>query len=190
MKLTRRITPLLFALSLSASSALASNWDESVDGDISGDRLAPSQVTLTSLSQVTGTVIAGDLDYITVHATYGIQAIVLDSFVSTDDLAFIAIQAGSTFTEPPTGTVVGNLLGYAHMSLPTGQDLLPVMLSGPGAAGNNFPPGTNFLPVGDTLWIQQTGAQSVGYSLRFVPEPATWALFALGLGALVTRRRR
>src|SRR5262245_10589004 len=111
---------LLLALTaalLTAPLAHANSWDESTNGDLSGDRLSPSALTLTPGSNtVTGTVISGDLDYltITVPAGFTLAQINLLSFVSTDDLAFIGMQAGSTFTQPPTGTDVTQLLGWAH----------------------------------------------------------------------------
>jgi hypothetical protein len=177
---------------LVAPAAHANSWNEATNGDISGDRLAPSSLALTAGDNtVTGTVIAGDIDYLTVivPAGYTLSQINLLSFVSTDDLAFIGVQAGSTFTQPPTGTDVTQLLGWSHFGLPAPAPYFAAIGSGPGAIGFTAP-----LPSGPyTFWIQQLNTPLVSYSWDFVvsggsvPEPATAGLALLGLGALLGR---
>ena len=69
--------------------ARASSYIEATDGDLSGDRLAPSTLALTPGDNlVTGTVIAGDVDYLTITVPVGftLSQINLLSFVSVDDL--------------------------------------------------------------------------------------------------------
>lgn len=179
------------ALLLAAPAAHANNWDEAINGDLSGDRLAPSTLALTPGSNlVIDTTIAGDLDYLTVTVPTGyvLSAIDLLNFVSTDDLGFLAIQAGSTFTEPPTGTNVANLLGWAHTGPFYPQPYLEILGTSDGAIGF-----TGALPSGlYTLWIQQTGAQLIGTTFDLVvtapvPEPAAGVLALLGISALLGR---
>jgi len=119
---------------------------------------------------------------------------VLDSVTSTDDLAFIAVQQGTTFTVTPLTATASALLGYAHFGsglgaggATVGNDMLDDM--GVAAFAIGFVP-----PLGAsdyTFWIQQTGTQAFAYSLNFavVPEPGTFALLGLGLLALVWTRR-
>ena len=188
-----RFLPLALAAALLlAPLARASSFDEATDGDLSGNRLAPSSLALTpGDNTLTGTTIVGDLDYltITVPAGFTLTQINLLSFVSVDDLAFIGIQAGSTFTQPPTGTDVTALLGWAHYGLPAPAPYFDVIGTAPGAIGFTAP-----LPAGPyTLWLQQASAQLVSYSWDFVvaggtvPEPGSTALVLLGAAALLGR---
>ena len=186
-----RIASAVLALALVLPlRARAGSYLESVSGDISGDRTAPSSLALDpGDNSISGTVVSGDLDYITLlNATASpIVSLTLTQFDTANpgELAFVAIQAGSQFTEPNTGTQVANLLGYSHIGLPVGTDYLPLLGTGSGAIGFTPPlPGASY-----TLWIQQTGANPVGYTLDVrVPEPATWALLALWAAALTQRR--
>ncbi len=181
----------LAAALLVAPAAHALNYDEATDGDLSGDRLAPSSLALSAGDNLlTGSVVAGDLDYltITVPTGYALSQINLMSFASTDDLAFIGIQAGPSFTQPPTGTDVTQLLGWAHFGPTAPLAYFDIIGTGPGAIGFTAP-----LPAGPyTLWIQQTGAQPVDYGWNFVvagsvPEPGSAGLALLGLTALLGR---
>src|SRR5262245_4677995 len=109
-----RTTLTLFTLiSLSYGSiANADNYNEGVDGDLSGNQAAPTSISLDPGSNmVTATSVSGDLEYFTMNIPSGFQlsAVTLVSYVSVDLLAFIGVQNGTTFTEPPTGTNVANL---------------------------------------------------------------------------------
>lgn len=176
-----------------AVTSFANNWNESVQGDLSDDRLAPTLFALDpGFNTLSGTVIGGgapDRDYVTftVLDGYILQALTLDDYSAASGLSFIGIQSGSTFTQPPTGTDVAELLGYAHFGPgEEGMNLLPAMGEGDGAMG--FPPP---LSAGTyTLWIQETGGASRGYSFVFdmvadpVPEPKTLVLIIVGLAVV------
>jgi hypothetical protein len=164
----------------------ATVWNESVNGDISGKRLAPTAVPLSAgdndvLGAVQGN--PSDLDYLTINVPVGdlLSKIILKSFVSTDTRGFIGIQAGTTFTEPTAGTNVAHLLGYTHFGPGAGNvgaDILPSMGVGPGAIGF-----TAALAAGSyTFWIQQLGA-ATSYDFDFqvsrVPEQTSWTLASL-----------
>ena len=193
----RCITILCLGIAVAVAAAplaRASNWDEATDGDLSDNRLAPSALLLTpGMNTVTGSVIGtpSDIDYLTITVPTGYRLSSLDllSFTSTDDLGFIGIQAGSTFTQPPTGTDVTQLLGWAHFGPNAPAPYLEVLGTAPGAIGFSGP-----LPAGPyTLWIQQVGTQLIGYEWGFgvtplpAPEPAAAGLVLLGLGALLGR---
>lgn len=198
MKPRARMMSLLLSAALATTPTLAAaaSYDEAVNGDLSGVRSAPSSLALEAGSNpISGVTIAGDLDYLTLHVAsgYALSQLVMTSFVSADNLAFMAIQSGTQFTEPNDAANVANLLGWTHVGPEigaVGTDYLALMGGGSGAIGYTGP-----LPSGDyTLWIQQTNAQSVAYTFNAVvaaPEPSTLALLAFGIAALgVLRLRR
>ena len=114
-------------------------YDESTDGEITDDATNPLALDLQNGSNViNGSVVIGDLDYVTVHVPAGhvLSALELVNFESTDDLSFIGIQRGTVFTEPPTNTAVENLLGFTLIGPDIeGSDILPNIGEGPGAQG-------------------------------------------------------
>jgi len=146
-------------------------FDEAVDGEISGDATNPLALDLGNGSNVlAGSVVGGDLDYVTVHVPAGhvLSAIDLVSYESVDDQSFIGIQQGTVFTEPPVNTEVGNLLGFTLMGdALVGTDILPAIGTGDGAQGFTPP-----LDAGDyTFWIQETGPDASSYTLDLVVSP-------------------
>lgn len=189
---------LCLALLACCGTSLAGIYDESIDGDISGDRLAPTAFALDFGSNpLTAASQSGDLEYvtITVPGGFSLDAVVLSSFDSTDDIAFSAVQSGSTFTEDPATANPANILGLTHFGTAidpdvtlVGDDLLDNMGEGT-FGGMGF---TQPLPSGDyTFWLQQTTPALTTYTLDFVvtPEPAA-GLFAAAGSLLVGRRRR
>jgi hypothetical protein len=175
----------------------ATVYDEAVDGDLSGNRLAPTTIPLTvGSNRITATSSAGDIEYyhLTVPAGFRLSALNVISSTSAS-LSFIAVQRGSTFTEPPTGTVVANLLGYAHFGPANGTigtDILDDL--GRGAGAIDFVPP---LASGDlTFWSQETSTTPSTYQLEFVvtavpPVPVSRsAITAIGVGlALIGARQ-
>lgn len=183
-------------VALMATSARAGVvWDEGVDGDLSNDRLAPDAVSLSvGGNLLIGSVVGGDRDYLTITIPNGavLSGLSLDAYTSTDDWSFIGIQAGSTFTEPPTGTDPANLLGWVLFGTPNeGTDILDDMGTGDDAIGF-IPP----LAAGEyTLWIQETSSKLSGYTFNLqvtaVPEASSLAMLAAaGVVAGWWHRRR
>ena len=177
--------------------AQAFNSSEATDGDLSGNGLAPSVLNAApGVNSLVMTSATGDRDYFsfTVPTGYLLSSIVHKTYTSADDLSFLGLQAGSTFTEPPTGANSTHLLGYVHFGAPTvGTEIIDNL-----ATSNTLaPPAIGFTaPLGAgpyAFWLQQTGA-AAAYSFDFVltpvPEPETWALLLAGGVGMAVRRRR
>ncbi|HEY2903433.1 MAG TPA: hypothetical protein VGL59_22805 [Polyangia bacterium] len=183
-----------------SSVARATTYDESVSGDLSGNRLAPTAIPLTvGSNRITATSSAGDVEYfhLTVPPGTRMSAIVVVSNTGAS-LSFIAVQRGGTFTEPPTGTNVAQLLGYSHFGVGNGTigtDILDNIGTGAGAIGF-LPP----LTPGDyTFWSQETSGVPSTYTLDFqvttvataapMPRYSLW-LMAFMLAAIGIRMVR
>jgi hypothetical protein len=181
-------------LGLTAGTATADVLhDESVNGDLSGDRSVPTAYVLSQgTNSVIATSVSGDIEYIalTVPAGLQMQRLVLASYTGLDETAFIGVQSGPVFTEPPTGTNVANLLGWTHFGPALGHvgtDILDDLGAGPGSIGFTPPLGAGVY----TFWIQQTGQNAATYQLDYSVVPGPGALTALMAGVgLVARRRR
>jgi len=117
---------------------------------------------LTLTNSVTGTGDRADYVRFTVPEGQTLTAFSLVSYVSTDRIAFVALQPGTAVTG--TAQNAAPFKGYAHF--------------GPGASGADV--GANLisklggpLEAGDySVWIQQLGART-DYSFRLATEPAT-----------------
>jgi hypothetical protein len=202
--------------------------------DYSNDPLNPSLVTPNGLGQyifegrVDGpgptasscTPAYNCFDYVTITIPSGMQVteIILDSYNSTDDRAFVAIQAGNQFTATVAANRLPGALAYNHfgwrgLCATTYGALRPI----PASANNNCILGDNVTPVtgqltdlfdsvlpgstklptslppGDyTFWIQQVSGDS---EYRFlvtssVPGPLPLLGAAAGFGFSRRLRRR
>lgn len=190
-----RTTAAVVAATVLAAPALAASYDEGIDGDLSDDRLNPTDLGALSLGSntVTATSVQNDREYYTfeVPAGWTLDSLIVSAF-SGDDIAFVGVQSGTQFTEPASGTDVSALLGYSHfgdgVGLGAGQDILDDIGQGAGSQGFTPP-----LGAGDYVWwSQETGTTPVNYTLDFVvsPTPSAACLLA-GCAALgVVRRRR
>jgi hypothetical protein len=182
------------AAAFAHSAAAVTIWDESVNGDLSGDPAAPTVLAIgLGTNSITGTADA-DQDFFTITVPDGANftQLLLTSFESTDDLAFLAIQSGPMITDL---TVPDNLLGWLHTSAAfVGSDILDdlALSDSAGAIGFTVPLG----PGTYTLVMQQTNPGLVAYGFDLiiepvaVPQPPMATLLALGLCALAVARRR
>ena len=166
-------------------------WDEDIDGSLSTDRFNTTNF---------GTLEAGSNNLIcdtqsgiskfftfTIGAGEELSAIILDDWISEDDLGFLGIVTGDFFSVDPANPDVTQLLGYVHHGETfVGQDILPAMGQGPGSQGF-----VGALGPGDySFWIRQGGAQLTTQDLNFVVTPAPGAVALMGLAGVAARRRR
>lgn len=198
------LAPLLVAFALIAP-AVANDYDEAVDGDISNNRNNPTSFPLDegvnhlTASQRGGTSGAAvDRDYLTVVIPPGLalQELRLVAYSHATELAFMGFQKGSIFVGSSFSTTPGDLLGGHIYGLPDlGQDVLPALALLPGVQGFPVP-----LPSGSyTFWFNQGGdlttasfefdlvRDTVGHGYCSVPPNSTGetsVLFGSGSGLL------
>jgi hypothetical protein len=145
---------------------------ESALGDFSGATSAPTAFALgtsskTLLGSVTGGSDSADYLTFTVPAGYRLDAITLRAYQSTDNVAFIAIDEGATWT---AGQTVSAMLGWSHFG--GAGDVGTDLLAKANVAGGSLAAGTY------TIWVQQLGA-ATAYGLEFelsaLPAGSTFA---------------
>lgn len=180
----------------------AADWNEAVNGDLSGVGAAPTVLTLAAggnaVRGTTGRAVAGgavDLDYFTVTVPAGFELselTVLPGTAVLGDGSFIGLVTGSTFNVPPTTQTAAGLLGWTLFSETNiGDDLLGFM-SFPSFGSTGFSPP---LPAGSySFWVQETAVGVSTYALSMavtaVPEPATGLAMLGGLALLAAALKR
>lgn len=196
---SRVVFPAIIAGVLCAPHATAGGvvvWDESVDGDLSDDWLAPTQLapfgigqSIVTMSVVDSNEPFGDRDYFTITIPDGFELFSIDLLLldadGGDDIAFIGIQAGDQVTVDPLFPNPAPLLGFMlTQQMNVGGDILGIMI------------GEDNLPLGAgqySFWVQQTGQDlttlSLGFNVGIIPAPGSAGLLALA-GFGVMRRRR
>lgn len=170
-------------------------WQESLQGDLSDDRLDPTDFALAEGGQLLLGVLSGgdgegniDRDYFSVSVPAGAVLARMDliQYFSQDFAAFIGIDRGPVFSISPEEATPDALFGWALFGgEEIGEDLLPLM----GENGTGFMPP---LPEGVyTFWVQQTGEATVWAANFFVEEvPGPGAVWVLALGVTRMSRRR
>src|SRR5262245_3961121 len=91
----RLASALCLSIGLAQAAAAAPVWTESVNGDLSNDRLVPTPLAVAlGSNSVTGTTVAGDRDYFSLVVPSGalLQQITLTAFDQPFELAFLAVQ--------------------------------------------------------------------------------------------------
>lgn len=200
----RVVASMLAALVLPFNGASALNWNESVDGDLSGNGNAPTFITFTEGSNlIFGTMgslngtgpLDADVWSFTIAAGYYLTGINLVSYSapSAGINSFMALDDASTINMTDPSQHLSNGLwteefdGFGD----TYTDLLAILDAGPefGGTGFNGPLG----PGTYTFWIQE-GSDQVGYEIDFVvtavPEPGSCILLGVAGLALMRRRRQ
>ena len=177
---------------LTGMSAMAEIvWDEDVDGSLSTDRFNTTDFGTLALGS--NNMIADTQNGISKFFTFTIaegeelSAMILDQWISEDDLGFLGVVEGDFFDVDPAAPDVTQLLGYVHHGATfVGEDILPAMGQGPGSQGFTGPLGAGTY----SFWIRQGGADLTTQDINFVVTPAPGAFALLGVAGLVLRRRR
>ena len=166
-------------------------WDEDLDGSLSTDRF--NTTNFGTLAVGSNNMICDTQSGIskfftfTIGAGQELSAIILDEWISEDDLGFLGIVTGDFFNVDPANPDVTQLLGYVHHGeTSVNTDILPAMGQGPGSQGF-----VGALGPGDySFWIRQGGAELTTQDLNFVVTPAPGAVALMGLAGVAARRRR
>ena len=206
-----RFSCLLMTAIVCCTPCIASPvWDEGTDGSLSTDRFTPTNLGILSVgdNHLSGTTVSGISKFftLTINDGHTFEKLWVDSWESEDDLGFLGIVTGNTFSVDPASPDVTQLLGYTHYGAAhVNQDILPAKGSGPGSQGFTAPLG----PGDYSFWVRQGGADPASWTFNFevsasvsddngggsgeeaIPEPTTLLIWCVlgGLGLLVCRRR-
>jgi hypothetical protein len=164
-------------VSLTATQAWAAiAWDESVNGDLSNDRLNPTSIDLSSgiNSLIAKVGLGGDLDFVTIHvpANAFLSGLTMVSYTGPDGTdpedgtAFIGMEAGNQVTVSSSFSAAG-LMGWAHFGPfadNVGSNILPSMnTTFFGSSGFTIPVASGAY----SFWIQQLSDVEIDYQFDF-----------------------
>ena len=184
-----RIPAAILALCAGTAHAVTI-WDEALHGDLSGNNLAPTALTLClGVNSILGTMgrdlpqnpVDRDMFSFTIAPGRALISINVVTFTPTNQ-SFYAIAPGATINDTDPATHLANTL-VQH----TG-DILPQMVLGSYSGGTGI---TDPLGPGTyTAWFQELSSvvtYQMDYTIAAVPEPAT-ACTGLALGLVVLGR--
>jgi hypothetical protein len=183
------------ALAIAPASLAQVAWDEAIDGDLSDNELAPTDLAQFSEGSniVSGSSVPDpdlDRDFFTFEIPAGLELdrIVLLQYDTTQTQSFIALENEAFFSQlqDPFQWLGATLFGDPNLGNGVGDDILDdlgmPLFGGEGFSGN-LGPGVY------TIWYQETAAP-VDYSFDFVLIPAPGAMLFGVAGLAALRRRR
>jgi len=191
-------------LALPLSSAKALDWNETINGELSGIGAAPTAITFTDgYNIIEGTmgnlgglgVVDADIWTFTIAAGYYLTGINLVSYSapigSPTMNSFMAIDDAATInTSDPSQHLSNGLWTEEFDGLGnTFTNLMAILDAGPAYGGTGF---TGNLGSGTyTFWVQEVTAE-IQYCIEFVvtPVPEPGSVVLLGLAGLLGLRRR
>ena len=183
-----KIAALSLALCAGLASAQTILWDEAVNGTLSGDPTAPTNLgTLgagasivrgSTLGSATPPSAGYDVFRIEVAAGFSITDIILSAYSpATGGTSGFNFSTGAAASQPGSTVLFGPGWGGSNV----GQDLLDSAFPAPIASVG---PGVYFMEV------REFGGPLATWELTFNVVPAPGALALLGLGGLAATRRR
>lgn len=183
---------LAVILGFTSTANAAIMYDESVNGDLSDDNLAPTQLGSAELGS---NIVKGSTDNdplepdfwsLTIDPGYLLSAIILNEYSNEDDASFFAVSQGDQITSITDGSdLLGiTLFGAADGTL-VGQDLLDDLATATTIRGVTVDGFTAPLGAGTyTFWTQETAGVTTyefDFQVTAVPKPLT----ILGAGVAV-----
>lgn len=181
-------TWLAAVLAIAPTAVQAANYDEAVQGDLSGTTATPTVWAIGAGANVLKGSAGTDADYdlvtFTIPAGHQLDSLILDLHEIQGYQSFLGLQAGSTWT---TGLGFGvdgpALLGYDLFNPgEVGSDRLPWISEN---GNTNEPQFTPPLPSGAYTMLLQDTASEFNYQFTLnvsaVPEPAAIGLAVFGL---------
>jgi len=205
--LKRRIATSIFVTALVWPMLASANYNESANGDLSGNFQNPTSIALVpnASTAISGTIqgagngVSVDVDYFTVTVPAGQVLVALNVLPGTVGAgaigSFIAIYSGSTAVNPVSAASTDALGYYLYRAADIGTDILDNMatfnFNGTNPSIGFIPP---LFPGAYTFWIQEGFNGTFPYNfdlvLNSVPEPATSLLMVAGLAIILRRHRR
>lgn len=172
---------LLAALLSFSATAQAFVWDESVNGDLSGNNTAPTFIPFDPGVNTVKGIMGGDPGE-GIPLDRDIFTITLASNQTLTSINVITFEpGGASFYAISSGTTISLTNGSAHLSnilIKQTGEILPTLASGAynGGTGLSNPVG----PGGTyTVWFQEVSSvitYEMAYTVAIVPEPSTVAL--------------
>lgn len=177
------------------TGAAGLDYDETVDGDLSGDQFNPTVIALDlGANVISGTTIANPVDreFFTFNIGAGqtLESLVLTALTPepSGGQAFFALDDAATIND------IGSANGYMGTALLAGNEvgLNTLVLLGQAELGGDGFDGSLGLGEGTyTFWYQEvSGPTSYTFTANLVPEPGSAVALLLGIGGLMARRRR
>jgi hypothetical protein len=99
-----------------ASNVIAGDYLELASGDLSGDRLAPTNWSVThGTNRLIASTSPGDQEYVHINIPTGhrLGSLVVQFFSKSDQM-FLGAEQGTTFSVTPAQATAGDMYGYAH----------------------------------------------------------------------------
>jgi hypothetical protein len=184
---------IALVLTMLSNAHAVTVYSESINGDLSGNGLAPTVITLgLGSNEIFGTTGGGDRDYfvVTVPSNAKLTQLIEEAGTQAGQSGafargFLAVQSGTQVTLPTDTITAAGLLGWTHY-VPTATDIniLPAMTTPANGSSGFMPP---LGPGTYAFWLQDTTVGTFNYGLDLVvlvPEPSAGALMMMGCFAL------